>query len=180
MPTIISHAVVAVALISAFPKPAVPRRLALLGAICSMAPDADVLGFGFGIHYGDLLGHRGLSHSFLFAAVLSAALLFSSHEGRRGWVWLYLFLATASHCLLDALTNGGLGVAFFSPFDPTRYFFAFTPIAVSPIGAGFFSAQGAAALLSEFKWVWLPSLAFALTALAIRRFSAPCAASDKS
>ena len=38
---------------------------------------------------------------------------------------LYLFLSTASHGVLDALTDGGLGVAFFSPFDQTRYFFPF-------------------------------------------------------
>jgi hypothetical protein len=33
-----------------------------------------------------------------------------------------LFLATAGHGLLDAMTNGGLGLAFFSPFDNHRYF----------------------------------------------------------
>ena len=133
----------------------------------------DVLGFGFGIRYEDLLGHRGLSHSFLFAAVLSSALVFAVHEGRRQWVWLYLFLATASHGLLDALTNGGLGVAFFSPFDPARHFFAFTPIAVSPIGAGIFSTRGVFVLLSEFKWVWLPSICFAFVAWALRRLAGP-------
>ncbi|MBK8609138.1 MAG: hypothetical protein IPL84_04125 [Chitinophagaceae bacterium] len=31
-------------------------------------------------------------------------------------------LAAASHAILDAMTTGGLGVAF-SPFDNTRYFF---------------------------------------------------------
>ncbi len=56
MPSVISHAVAAIALKSAFPEPAVPRRLMVLGAVCSMAPDFDVIGFGF--RYGDLLGHR--------------------------------------------------------------------------------------------------------------------------
>jgi hypothetical protein len=32
-------------------------------------------------------------------------------------VWTYFFLAAASHGLLDAMTDGGLGVAFFAPFD---------------------------------------------------------------
>jgi len=35
-------------------------------------------------------------------------------------LFAYLFLATASHGVLDAMTNGGLGVAFFSPFDNRR------------------------------------------------------------
>jgi hypothetical protein len=48
--------------------------------------------------------------------------------------WTFFFLATASHGLLDAMTDGGLGVAFFSPFDKHRYFFPWTPIRVSPIG----------------------------------------------
>ena len=70
---------------------------------------------------------------------------------------------TASHGFLDAFTNGGLGVAFFSPFDPTRYFFPWTPIEVSPIGAvRFFSQRGLLVIISELRWVWLPSLALGL------------------
>jgi inner membrane protein len=178
MPTVISHAVVAVALIAAFPAQAVPRRLMLLGAACSMAPDIDVIGFHFGIHYGDLLGHRGLSHSFAFAAVLTSLALLAALPRlkppvHRGLVWLYLFVATASHGVLDAITDGGLGVAFFSPFDTTRYFFPFTPIAVSPIGADFFSDRGLSILSCEFRWLWLPSIAFAAVALTVRRLLIP-------
>jgi inner membrane protein len=63
--------------------------------------------------------------------------------------------------MLDALTNGGLGVGFFAPFSNKRYFFPYRPIKVSPIGiAGLFSYGGIEALLSELKWVWLPSLTF--------------------
>jgi inner membrane protein len=70
---------------------------------------------------------------------------------------LYLFLAIASHGLLDALTDGGLGVAFFSPFDNSRYFFPTTPIHVSPIGAAFFSEYGIRVLLNEMLWIWIPA-----------------------
>jgi inner membrane protein len=173
MATIVSHPVAAVALIAAFPEQTVPRRLALLGAVCSMVPDIDVLGFRLGVHYGDMLGHRGLSHSLAFAAVFAFVALLAAPRVHRGMVWLYLFLATASHGLLDAITDGGLGVAFFSPFDTTRYFFSFTPIAVSPIGARFFSSRGVSVLLSEFQWVWLPSIVFAGAAFLLRRFSRP-------
>ena len=88
-----------------------------------------------------------------------------------GWLaWWYLFLATASHGILDAMTDGGLGIAFFSPFSNARYFLPWRPIAVSPIGvAAFFSERGLNVLRSEFKWIWLPSGLFAFLALAVRR-----------
>nr|WP_317191512.1 metal-dependent hydrolase [Hymenobacter negativus] len=72
---------------------------------------------------------------------------------------LLLFLATASHGLLDAMTTGGLGVAFFSPWHPERYFFPFRPIKVSPLSIrGFFGAKGLRVLASEALWVGLPCL----------------------
>lgn len=178
MPTIISHAVAGAALAAAFPRGIVAPRLIVLGAICSMVPDVDTVGFHFGIKYADVLGHRGFSHSLLFAFVLATlALLAVFPRGgprARVWmVWLYLFLATASHGFLDAFTNDGLGIAFFSPFDTTRYFFPFRPIAVSPIGARFFSHRGLEVMWSEFKWVWLSSIVFALAACFIRRAFTP-------
>lgn len=172
MPTVFSHAVAAASLIAAFPRKAVPRRLMIAGAICSVIPDLDVIGFGLGIRYGDLWGHRGMSHSILFATIVAAAalMLFGRKLGREGWVFLYLFLATVSHPFLDAFTNGGLGVAFFSPFIETRYFFGHRPIAVSPIGAGFFSQRGLAVMMSELRWVWAPALAFAAISIGIRHW----------
>src|SRR4051812_12998583 len=41
---------------------------------CSVLPDADSIGFHAGVPYGALWGHRGMTHSLLFAAVLAAAL----------------------------------------------------------------------------------------------------------
>jgi len=174
MPTVVTHAISAAALSSAFPVRSVPRRLIILGAICAMAPDVDVLGFRFGIRYGALWGHRGLTHSLAFAFCLSlVALLFAlpcvAEVAHRLIAWLYLFLASASHGVLDAFTNGGLGVAFLSPFDPTRYFFPFRPIEVSPIGARFFSERGLSVLYSEFVWVWIPSVALVTVAFVVRR-----------
>src|SRR5439155_65912 len=76
----------------------------------------------------------------------------------RRALWLYLFVATASHGCLDALTDGGLGVAFFSPFSNARYFFPVRPIRVSPIGLqAFMSGDELTILASEARWVWLPS-----------------------
>jgi inner membrane protein len=143
--------------------------------VCSVAPDLDVIGFRFGIPYGDFLGHRGLTHSIPFAAAatgMAVALCF--RKGIRGMsrrsLWLYLFLAMASHGLLDALTNGGLGIALFAPFDNSRYFFPVRPIEVSPIGIKSFLRDGGLAVLaSEVPWVWLPSLLLAAAAIGWKR-----------
>jgi inner membrane protein len=129
--------------------------------VCSMLPDVDVIGFPLGIRYGDLWGHRGMTHSLLFAAVTGGlvALFLAKTSAERWWLGLLLFVITASHGALDAMTNGGLGVAFFSPFDATRYFLPWRPIAVSPIRAGqFFSDRGLYVLWTEIIWVWGPAL----------------------
>ena len=167
MPTVLSHAVAALGLGAAFFGRKASARLLGLGAVCAALPDADVIGFPLGIRYGDVLGHRGLSHSLLFAAALATAVLpLARRKGDpeigRARIWAYLFAATASHGLLDAMTDGGLGIALLSPFDTTRYFFPFQPIEVSPIGVGrFFSERGLAVIASEMLWVWVPSAVLA-------------------
>ena len=174
MPTIISHGVAAAALGTAFPRRTIPRWLIFVGIACSMAPDIDAFGLRSGIQYGDLLGHRGITHSVLFAAILASVVflcvLFTLAPcASRSFVWIYLFLATVSHGLLDAATdNAGLGIPFFWPLDNTRYFFPLTPIAMSPIGTDFFSTHGFSVMLSEFQWVWIPSLIFAILAISVR------------
>ncbi|PYV78915.1 MAG: metal-dependent hydrolase, partial [Acidobacteria bacterium] len=122
MASAFSHAVAALSIGTCFYRPQIPKRVWIAGALCSVFPDIDVIGFRFGIHYGDFWGHRGFTHSLVFAALLSSAAAFML--SRRGMVGIgrfalfaYLFLATASHGVLDAMTNGGLGVAFFSPFE---------------------------------------------------------------
>jgi len=157
VPTVFTHPVVALGLSPFFRDKLPGKRWIAIGALCTVLPDLDTIGFSLGIQYGDLLGHRGLSHSIAFALVLALALSRLARE-RRGALFLYLFLCTLSHGLLDALTNGGLGVAFFAPFDETRYFFPWRPIAVSPIGAGFFSERAWRVLSSELLWVVAPSL----------------------
>jgi inner membrane protein len=164
MPSVLSHAVASLGIGACFYRPGVPNRVWFAGAICSMLPDIDVVGFRFGIHYGDFWGHRGFTHSLAFAAFLAGTILVLAFPTgvsnlSRLSLWLYLFLATASHGFLDAMTDGGLGVAFFSPFNNTRYFFPWTPIRVSPIGISrFFSNRGLAVLRSELLWVWVPAL----------------------
>ena len=168
MPTILTHPAVALGLSPFFRRALPGKRWIAAGALLTVLPDFDTIGFVFGVRYGDLLGHRGLTHSLAFAA--AAALAFSAFaRERRGAVWLYLFLCAASHGMLDAFTDGGLGVAFFAPFDDTRYFFPWRPIEVSPIGAGFFSARAAEVLRSELLWVLAPCAILYLGGRALAR-----------
>lgn len=164
MPTIVSHAVAAVALAPLIFPSRPPAHALLAGAVLSAVPDLDVVGFRFGVGYDDLLGHRGLTHSLLFAVVLGVLTAVALAPGAEHARWaLYLVLATASHGVLDGFTNGGLGVAYFAPAIPHRYFFPARPIEVSPIGLGpFFSHHGVVVILSELRWIWLPAALIAL------------------
>jgi inner membrane protein len=176
MPSAFSHAVAGLGIAACFCGPETPKSLWALGAVCAALPDVDVLGFQFGIRYGSLWGHRGFTHSIVFAAVLAALILaLGFRQGMPGlppWrLWLFLFLATISHGLLDMLTDGGLGVALLAPFDNRRFFFPFQPIEVASFGvAWLFTRRGAIVLASELRWVWLPSAALAAVALLVRRF----------
>jgi inner membrane protein len=171
--------VVATAAADCFPGQEKPFRFWLLSALCSILPDFDVFSFLLGIPYRHPLGHRGFSHSLAFALV--AGLIVASLAPIKGprfslpWWRLacYFFLVTASHGLLDALTNGGLGVAFFAPFDNTRYFLPWRPIEVSPIGMDFFGPEGVVVIRSELKWIWLPSALSVFVTRMYRRISGP-------
>jgi inner membrane protein len=155
-----------------FHRPETPPSLLALGAFCGALPDIDVIGFRFGARRGSLLGHRGLTHSILLAVSFAAVLAAFLH-GPLGLtpvqMWLFVFLATISHSLLDALTNGGPGVAFFAPFENRRFFFPFRPIEVCNFGLRWlFTPRGAIVLASECLWVWLPTAALAGTAMLLR------------
>lgn len=137
-----------------------------LGALCTILPDFDVAGMALGVQRGELLAHRGLTHSFPFA-VLTAVLLTAliRPRGPKLACAAYLALCTASHGILDAMTNGGQGIAFFAPFDGGRYFLPVRPIQVSPIGVKrFLSERGVRVLASELVWIWIPALAVRIIA----------------
>ncbi|MDA8098202.1 MAG: metal-dependent hydrolase [Nitrospiraceae bacterium] len=147
----------------------------ITGIVCALLPDIDVIGFYLGIHYRDTFGHRGFTHSLLFAALVSllAMLVVFRKEPRFTRTWwsltAYFFLVSASHGVLDAMTSGGTGIAFFSPFVKTRYFLPWRPLVVSPIGVyGFFSRWGWRVIRSELLWIWLPMISL-LAAATLRR-----------
>jgi inner membrane protein len=158
MPSILTHAAVPLALWAASERGRISPQLLGAGLLASMLPDADVLAFVLRISYADAFGHRGASHSLLFAAAC-ALLAALGHRPLRAGVTqaaAWVFVCAASHPLLDAMTSGGLGVALAWPWSDARWFAPWRPIRVSPIGAGFFSQRGVDTLLSELRWVWLP------------------------
>src|SRR5262249_2755196 len=125
---------------------------ALLGAL----PDFDALGFYAGVPYRSFFGHRGFTHSIVSAVAVGLPLGAATAAALALPWWLlggYFALVIVSHALLDALTDGGLGVALFSPFDRGRYFFPWRPIRVAPLGRHFFTRRGLAVLASEVRLV---------------------------
>jgi inner membrane protein len=180
MPTIITHAAVGAGLSVLLPTMRRRGLVAVLSAGLAMLPDADVIGLPLGVPWTSIWSHRGISHSLVVAIVagLAFAWLLSRDLARAparprdapARLAAYFVLVAASHGLLDALTDGGLGVAFFAPFSARRFFFRWRPIAVSPLGLAFFSEQGLHVLESELYWVWLPFGLLVGTAVMARSF----------
>jgi inner membrane protein len=179
MPTIISHGLVALVFGKTFSK-SIGAKFWILTIICAILPDIDVIMFFFGIPYGHMYGHRGFSHSILFALLVSFIVVLIGFRKieRNTKVWwsfvLYFFLVGLSHGILDAMTSGGLGIGFFMPFDSTRYFFPFRPIRVSPFSVmHFFGTEGQRIIVSELIWIWIPAiiLLFIIQYIKARRHS---------
>jgi inner membrane protein len=174
VPTVFSHAAVPLLLGCGLGREIVPARLLVAGMVAAALPDLDVVTFGLGIPYSASLGHRGLTHSLCFAALLALAGAAAHRALGTSFAraLVFLFVATASHGALDAFTNGGIGVAFLWPWSGERYFApdALRVIEVSPIGVWrFVSARGLTVLESELRWIWLPALAAGLALAGARR-----------
>jgi inner membrane protein len=159
MPTVITHAAVGLGFAAVYTARSMPQLYWGLAAGLAMLPDLDVIAFRLGIPYGARFGHRGFSHSLCGAALvgLAAALLTAPSFGEPWWrLWALFGGAMASHGLLDAFTNGGMGIALLAPFDPTRYFFPWRPVQVCLIGGSLLNPWNLRAFRSELGWIWLP------------------------
>lgn len=145
--------------------------VAAVGLIAGIIPDLDVFPLTLKlIRYESFFGHRGFFHSPLFYLLLAPiwALRMAKGQGNftaSWWRWTtLLFVALMSHSILDALTNGGLGVMLYFPFDSNRHFFSWQPIEVAPISlTRFLSARGIKVLLSEL-WFFIPLMLLAIWA----------------
>jgi len=101
----------------------------------ALLPDADVVGFSFGVRYADPWGHRGATHSIAFALAVATAIAVAATWLRPSRVrlkrvrlkpdttslrttslrttslrtWLIASAVLVSHGLLDTMTDGGRG-----------------------------------------------------------------------
>jgi len=152
---------------SAFGAP-IDSRMLIASILLPILPDADALLLRW-IPYEHPFGHRGFTHSLLFAALVGMVTAALAVRGKwspgHSFLKLAIFFAsiTASHGLFDAMTTGGSGVAFFAPFDNTRYFLPWRPIPVSPMSAaGLMTPRGWRVIRWEFALFWLFAIAAAL------------------
>jgi membrane-bound metal-dependent hydrolase YbcI (DUF457 family) len=140
----------------------------VLGCICALAPDVDVVVEKVFDGWGPLWSHHGLTHSIPAAGVIGllAALAWCWRRpqlrGRRAIYTLGMFgvftCLGLSHILLDLLTGGGSGLMLLAPFDQTRYMLGWQPIRalvpLFPLGPRQFPIL--ACLVSEIIVVWIP------------------------
>lgn len=171
MPTIFTHALLPLAAGAALGRARIPPRLVAAGMAAAVLPDADVAMFTLGIDYAHAFGHRGASHSLAFALACGLLALGVARWRRvpGAIAGVFVALSAASHPLLDMLTDGGLGVALFWPWSDARHFAPWRVVEVSPFAHRFFSARGLEVMLSELRWIGLPTLAVAGIAARLRR-----------
>ncbi|HET6330669.1 MAG TPA: metal-dependent hydrolase [Holophagaceae bacterium] len=168
----LTHAMTGLAIGTVFWRRGDRARFWIAGAACAALPDLDAFGVIFGIPYNaSPFGHRGITHSLFFAALLAVLVAWRAFDAdTRRRMGFYLFLATASHGLLDSMTSDGLGVGFFMPFYDARYFLPWRPITITPLhvphipGAREFMVRS-----SELLRIWIPLGIFTTAVAFIRR-----------
>ncbi len=176
MATVITHGVLPLlAGRRLVPKELPPRRLALAALLCSCLPDVDLLAFAYDVRPPDALAHRGLTHSLAFAAALALVLTAAFfprrvlQPGQLKRLWAVIFAAGASHGLIDAFTQGDVGVALLWPLTSHRFLLPLHPVPVAPLGADeVLGRWGALVVFNELLLLWVPVLLIA-GAVAARR-----------
>ncbi len=103
------------------------RKAMLWGALAQSVPDIDFLAGLWMPVSTELMAHRGITHSFLFAFFIAFFLALVAarwHKAEpislRKWFFFFL-IEIACHLFLDALNNYGIG--WFEPFSATRISF---------------------------------------------------------
>ncbi len=119
-----------------------------------------------------MCGHRGFTHSLIFAGVLAAATAGLTFRRFRFRFWPLagiLFAITASHAVLDVFTDGGFGIPLFWPLSDHR-FGPCGPIHVADLGFAFPNPWTSRAIRTELLYVWLPLAVILAIVRACRRY----------
>ena len=117
--------------------------MGLFGAL-GLSPDADAVLVAAGSDYHGDFGHRGFSHSLLFAATIAGVAFFIARRwgSKPVFTSLLAFLAVASHGLMDAMTYRTRGIPFLWPLSDERFTLPWRPIPPAPFGGHFLSQRG--------------------------------------
>jgi inner membrane protein len=156
MATLYSHAVVGWGLARLYTARPMPWAYWGLAVALPIIPDLDVFSTAA---YGSPLGHRGITHSLLFAFLLGAVAASATFRPFRTSWWSVaslFFLILASHGLLDAMTYGGEGIPFFWPLAGRYGNWGVIP--VSDIAFELPDPRQSRAVRGELLWVWLPTI----------------------
>jgi inner membrane protein len=167
MATDYSHAVVGLGLARLYATKPMPWAYWGLAAILPIVPDFDAFSSAA---YGTWLGHRGFTHSLVFALLLgmaAAGILFRYFRVNWWSLSALIFAMIASHGLLDALTRGGESVPFFRPLGGRYGNWGLIP--VSDIALELPDPRYSRAIRGELLWVWLPTGLLVGLVMAYRR-----------
>jgi inner membrane protein len=172
MPSFLTHPAVPLTLGLALGRKTAPPALVIAGVAASILPDLDIVTYAMGIPLSNEFGHRGFSHSILFAVLVALVGAYLLRVYKIPWhvAACFLFISTVSHGILDAFTNGGHGIAFFWPWSKTRYFAFYRVIEVSPINVErMLPNRMKTVFLSELLWVWSPFTIIGLCGAFVRK-----------
>jgi len=140
-----------------------PAPAMVVFTILAMFPDLDVFAHEvLGVGWRSPWFHRGALHSLPVAVLAGLLAAAAGGLGRtRVRMALTAICVAASHGILDAMTDGGQGIALFWPFTARRYFAEWQFIPVAPIGIRFVSLRGVRVLAAE-ALIFAPLLGYAL------------------
>jgi inner membrane protein len=169
MATIYTHAVVGLGLAKVFTGRPMRGLFWVLAGFLPIIPDFDSFSTAA---YGSFWGHRGFTHSLIFALAIGLCAAGLTYRLFRTKFWLlalFFFVITATHPLLDACTNGGFGIPFFWPVSEHR-FGPWGPIQVADIGFEWPNPWTSRSIRTELWWVWLPTGIMVGATIAYRRY----------
>jgi inner membrane protein len=169
MATLYTHAFAGIGLARLYAVRPMPWAFWSLAAVLPIIPDLDVFSTAA---YGSPLGHRGITHSLLFAlslGIVAAGTTFRCFRVRWWSLMLLFFAIIASHGLLDALTYGGEGIPFFWPLGGRYGNWGLIPL--SDIAFDLPDPRHSRAVCGELLWVWLPTIVVVGLTMLYRRMA---------